>query len=245
MQRIVSLVPSQTELLFDLGVGDRVVGVTKFCVHPAEALKTKTVVGGTKNFRFDVIENLRPDLILANKEENCREGIERLAEKFPVWMSDIYDLPDALAMIRTVGVLTDTQAAADTLARDIESRFAALAPAGGLRVAYLIWQNPLMAVGSRTFVHDMLTRAGYANVFADRPRYPEITPADLHAAAPDCIFLSSEPFPFREKHLTTFARTYSNSRVMRVDGEMFSWYGSRLRQAAGYLERLQLSLVQA
>ena len=241
-QRIVSLVPSQTELLFDLGLGSRVVGVTKFCVHPAAALPTKPVAGGTKNFRFEVIEKLQPDLILANKEENYQEGIERLAEKFPVWMSDIHDLPDALEMIGTVGRLTHTQPAAEAMVADIRSRFTALVPANGLRVAYLIWQHPLMAVGSRTFIHDMLTRAGYANVFADRTRYPEITPEDLHAAAPDWIFLSSEPFPFREKHLTELARNHPNSRVQLVDGEMFSWYGSRLLQTPGYLERLRLSL---
>jgi len=237
-QRIVSLVPSQTELLFDLGLGDKVVGVTKFCLHPADQVKYKTVVGGTKNFRFEVIDGLNPDLLLGNKEENYKEGIEHLTEKYSVWMSDLYNLPDALAMIRTVGRLAGVSTQANHIAQNIKSRFDQLVPVASAKVAYLIWQKPLMVAGNHTFIDDMLLRCGFVNVFGTLVSYPEITPGQLCAAAPDWIFLSSEPYPFREKHATDFEQMCPGSRVLLVDGEMFSWYGSRLLQSVTYFEQL-------
>ncbi len=237
-QRIVSLVPSQTELLVDLGLTDRLVGVTKFCVHPAGLRASKTIVGGTKKFRFEVIDALQPDLILANKEENYKEGIEQLAETYPVWMSDIFTLSDALTMIRTVGQLTGTSEKATSMATKVDQKFQSLKLDKPVRVAYLIWQNPMMVAGNQTFIHDMLTRCGWINVFGDQRRYPEITPAQLQQVQPEAILLSSEPFPFQEKHLAAFQQLCPSSRVRLVDGEMFSWYGSRLLQAPAYFTTL-------
>jgi ABC-type Fe3+-hydroxamate transport system substrate-binding protein len=241
-RRIISLVPSQTELLFYLGLDREIVGVTKFCIHPAESVRTKTRVGGTKNFRFDVIERLQPDLILGNKEENYREGIEALREKYPVWISDIFTLPDAMQMITEVGKLTGKVTEAESLAGTIGKNFARLPKASGQRVAYFIWQNPLMVAGANTFIDDMLQRCGFTNVFASRPRYPQITEADLLAARPEYIFLSSEPYPFREKHRVRFSQLCPDADVRLVDGEMFSWYGSRLLLATDYLNTLIQSI---
>ncbi len=237
-QRIVSLVPSQTELLFDLGLGDRVVGITKFCIHPAEQVKTKTLVGGTKNFRFDVIDTLKPDLILANKEENYKEGIEQLAANYPVWMSDLYTLEDALAMMEKVGKLTGVEEKANTIVLEVKTRFAGFVPAQSRRVAYFIWQNPMMVAASHTFINDLLQRCGLENVFDELSRYPEISEAQLQQAAPEWILLSSEPFPFAEKHIRYFQELCPQSRVLLVDGEMFSWYGSHLLQAVDYFDTL-------
>ena len=239
MMRIVSLVPSQTELLFALGLGEWVVGVTKFCVHPPEARQTAAVVGGTKNFHFDKIDALRPDLILGNKEENYREGIERLAAAYPLYLSDISTLPEALAMIREVGRLTGTAAPADTLAHRITADFAALSlPPAPIPAAYFIWRQPYMVAAADTFIDDMLRRAGFANVFGHLSRYPEITPEQLQAAAPRQILLSSEPYPFQEKHLAEFRGICPAATVRVVDGELFSWYGSRLLHSAAYFQRL-------
>ena len=239
VRRIVSLVPSQTELLFALGLGERVVGVTKFCVHPPEARQAAAVVGGTKNFHFDKIEALRPDLILGNKEENYREGIERLAAAYPLYLSDISTLPEALDMIREVGQLTGTAAPADALAQQIAANFAALAPpAAAIPAAYFIWRKPYMVAAADTFIDDMLRRAGFANVFAHLRRYPEITPEQLRAAAPRQVLLSSEPYPFQEKHLAEFRALCPVATVRVVDGELFSWYGSRLLQSAAYFQGL-------
>ncbi|WP_019947687.1 helical backbone metal receptor [Hymenobacter aerophilus] len=239
-RRIVSLVPSQTELLFDLGLGEQVVGLTKFCVHPAGARQSATVIGGTKNFDFDKIEALQPDLIIGNKEENYQEGIEQLAARHPVWMSDITTLTESLDMIRRVGLLTGRKEAGDALAADIAASFAALAPPAAelLPAAYFIWRKPYMVAAGGTFIDEMLARAGFRNVFGNLGRYPEISPEQLRAAAPRQILLSSEPYPFAEKHVAEFQQLCPDARIRIVDGELFSWYGSRLRLTAAYLQSL-------
>ena len=238
-ERIVSLVPSQTELLFDLGLGDRIVGLTKFCIHPKEQVKQKTKIGGTKNFRFDVIEQLQPDLIIGNKEENYKEGIAQLREKYPVWMSDIYTLADALEMTQQVGQLTETEAEAQELFKGITSGFEALKPLQtGIRTAYFIWRKPYMAVGSHNIIDHMLQRCGFTNAFADLARYPEISTEQLQQASPQLILLSSEPYPFKEKHIAEFRELCPQALIKVVDGEMFSWYGSRLLQAPAYMQEV-------
>lgn len=238
-QRIVSLVPSQTELLFELGLGERVVGVTKFCVHPAQARTTATVVGGTKNFDFEKISVLKPDLILGNKEENYQAGIEQLAANYPVWLSDITTLPEALDMIRRVGFITGRKERADALATEIASSFEALdVPAAAVSAAYFIWRKPYMVAAAGTFIDELLQRAGFRNVFGSLGRYPEVTPEQLAAAAPQQILLSSEPYPFSEKHVAEFQAICPEAEIRIVDGELFSWYGSRLRHSAAYLKSL-------
>lgn len=231
-QRIISLVPSQTELLFDIGLEERVVGITKFCVHPEEWFKTKTRVGGTKKLHFDVIRELNPDLIIANKEENNREDIEALAKDFPVWVSDVNDLNSALDMIRSVVDITDSDAS--QLTREIKSGFTELQPLNSSkRVLYLIWKNPFMAAGSDTFITDMLQRCGFENVISET-RYPELNEQQILDLNPDVVLLSSEPFPFKETHINELRELLPNATIKLVDGEMFSWYGSRLKHAPSY-----------
>ncbi|MBN7813710.1 ABC transporter substrate-binding protein [Algoriphagus sp. H41] len=235
-QRIISLVPSQTELLVDLGLEDRLVGVTKFCVHPTQLRKSKTVVGGTKNYRFELIDELQPDLIIGNKEENEREGIAKLAEKHPVWMSDIVGLEDSLRMISDLGQITATETRAEELARTIRTSFAQALPQKG-RAVYLIWDNPKMAAGKKTFIDAMLRFAGFENAI-DAERYPTVEESDLASLAPEYVLLSSEPFPFSEKHAQELQLLLPKSKILLVDGEMFSWYGSRLLHAMDYFKRL-------
>jgi len=243
--RIVSLVPSLTELLFDLGLAESIVGVTKFCVHPAKLVRDKQKIGGTKEFRFAEIDALAPDLIIGNKEENYQAGIDQLATSYPVWMSDIYTLDDALEAIAQIGRLVDRGAESRALIQQIEAAFQRL-PARQLslskpkRVGYFIWQKPYMVVGQQTFIHDMLDRCGLLNAFADMgdSRYPMVSDDDIHAAQLDAILLSSEPFPFAEKHRTQFAEIFPDTTVHLVNGEMFSWYGSRLLLAANYFQGL-------
>jgi ABC-type Fe3+-hydroxamate transport system substrate-binding protein len=238
--RIVSLVPSQTELLFHLGLHERVVGVTRFCVHPAEALRTKPSVGGTKKFDFEQIHALRPDLILGNKEENYREGIEALSRHYPVWMSDIEDLPQALAMIRFVGELANTTVAANQLVNQIEDAWRPAPFFAGQRALYLIWRKPWMAAARHTFIDALMTTAGLQNAAADRTRYPALTAQDIERYQPEVVLLSSEPFPFRDRHVAEVQALLPGARVLLVDGEMFSWYGSRLLYTPGYFRQLAL-----
>ena len=238
-KRIISLVPSQTELLFDLGLENEVAGVTKFCIHPWEKVKSKAKIGGTKNFNFDVIDALQPDLIIGNKEENYQEGIEKLAEKYPVWMSDIFTLEDALDMIRKVGELTGKKENAIEIAEKVENGFATLAqPKRQISAAYFIWKNPYMAAGKNTFINDILQRCGLVNVFANADRYPETSIEMLQKSKPEVILLSSEPYPFQEKHFQEFQEVLPDAKILIVDGEMFSWYGSRLLKAPNYFQEL-------
>ena len=243
-QRIVSLVPSLTELLFDLGLDSEVVGLTKFCIHPANKVKGKTVVGGTKNVHLNRVMALAPTLIIANKEENTREDIEKLQANFPVLLTDVVALDDALDMIVTVGKAVDRQAEAIELVARINEPFGVLTQqiatlnAPSPRVAYLIWRDPWMVAGNQTFIDSMLTVAGFANAFGHQPRYPVVSPSDIQAADPEVIMLSSEPYPFTQKHLTELSKICPLARLILVDGELFSWYGSRLVHSATYFKTL-------
>ncbi|SFO22582.1 ABC-type Fe3+-hydroxamate transport system, substrate-binding protein [Algoriphagus ornithinivorans] len=235
-KRIVSLVPSQTELLVDLDLEDRIVGVTKFCIHPKGLKKSKAIVGGTKNYRFEVIEELKPDLIIGNKEENDQKGIEKLAERFPIWMSDIFKVSDALEMIRSIGELTGSQEKAEELSIQISKEFLKPMPGKG-RAVYLIWNKPMMAAGRNTFIDEMLRYAGFENVVA-QDRYPELSIEEIKGLDPEWILLSSEPFPFKEKHIKEFEGLFPKKKIKIVDGEMFSWYGSRLLKSKRYFQSL-------
>jgi ABC-type Fe3+-hydroxamate transport system substrate-binding protein len=237
--RIISLVPSQTELLYDLGLDEEVVGITKFCVHPKEWFQSKTRVGGTKKIDFEKIKSLQPDLIIGNKEENEEEQIRELMKHYLVWMSDIKTLEDALDMINRIGELVVKKDKALELIRDIKINFQSLLPYSLFpSTAYLIWREPIMTVGTDTFIHDMLKRCGFKNVFTDKKRYPEVSEKELQDANPNLILLSSEPYPFKEKHIAAFQSLCPDAKVMTVDGEMFSWYGSRLLKAPGYFKGL-------
>jgi ABC-type Fe3+-hydroxamate transport system substrate-binding protein len=233
--RIVSLVPSQTELLFDLGLGDRVVGITRFCIHPKDWYRSKVRVGGTKTVHIDRVRSLNPDLIIANKEENTKSDIEALAEIAPVWISDIVTLEDALDMITRIGELTDSLPRALEIANGIRSGFEHLRNCmQPKRVLYLIWENPMMAAGQGTFIHSVIEHLGWKNVLAEEPRYPELTEEDLPFLQPELILLSSEPFPFKQKHLVYYKQRYPRAEIRIVNGELFSWYGSRLLHTSVY-----------
>lgn len=228
-QRIVSLVPSQTELLHALGLDERVVGITRFCTHPDVWYHSKSRVGGTKDFDLEKIRSLNPDLIVANKEENDREKIEQLATEFPVWISDVRTIDQAIQMILEVGKMTAQQAESEHIAMQIGTRFKLISGQKPIRAAYLIWNKPLMTVGHDTFIHALMENAGYENVFGSSTwRYPIITTEDLQMAQPDLLMLSSEPFPFQSSHKEDFQRLLPETEIRMVDGRNWSWYGSAL-----------------
>lgn len=236
-QAIVSLVPSQTELLFDLGLEKQIKGVTKFCIHPHDKVTELPKIGGTKNFNFDAIDAINPDLIIGNKEENYQEGITKLKEKYPVWMSDINTLDGALTMISEIGKITGKQLEASTLGNAIKSGFAGLKPKEAKRTLYFIWRKPYMVAGKETFIDEMLTKIGLKNIVTDS-RYPELSLSEIKKLDPELILLSSEPYPFKAKHFAELAALCPLADIRIVDGEMFSWYGSRLLKAPAYLNSL-------
>lgn len=241
-QRVVSLVPSQTELLHHLGLDSRILGITKFCIHPKPWVNDITKVGGTKNVKLDIIDQLNPDLIIANKEENTLEDVQALREKYPVWTSDINSVPDALNMITQLGKILAVEGDALELVKAVEVGFDSLGRFSDQRVAYLIWNEPKMAVGSGNYIHDVLERIGLTNALRYKPRYPEVNLQELADLQLDFLFLSSEPFPFSEKHIEAFRQALPQTRIVLVDGEMFSWYGNRMVPALCYFHELRSQL---
>ncbi len=241
-KRIISVVPSQTELLFYLGLDEEIAGITKFCIHPADKFKTTAKVGGTKQLDIAKIKALKPDLIVANKEENERGQIEELMNVCPVWISDITNLHGAIDMIERVGELVGKSDEAKALSAKIIQQFNNLTiqPAN-LRTAYFIWRKPYMVAGKNTFIDAMLQKCGLVNVF-EQDRYPEIDADALIDADPDIVLLSSEPYPFKEKHINELKAIVPKAKVKLVDGELFSWYGSRLLSAPSYFQKLSLEL---
>lgn len=238
-RRIISLVPSQTELLFDLGLNEEIVGITKFCVHPQKRVKAKTKIGGTKQFWFDVIDKLAPDLIIGGKEENYKEGIDQLRMKYPVWMSDVFSFESALQLIHSTGAITDKLEESNFLANEIDTAFKQFNPFKLGRALYLIWQNPWMGVGQGTFIHSMMQSVGFSNVLENQDRYPILTTNKIKALNPSVVLLSTEPYPFRSKHILEVQEILPEAQVCIVDGEMFSWYGSRMKLAPAYFQKLQ------
>ena len=234
-QRIVSLVPSWTEALAALGLGARVVGATRFCVHPAawhRGPDARARVGGTKTVEVEAVRALRPDLVVANREENVREQVEAIEAFAPVFLTDAATVPEALAELRALGRLTGTAPEAEALAGGIEAAFGAMErPATPVRAAYFIWKDPWMVAGGGTFIADVLARTGFANVFGDRLRYPAVTAEEVAVARPEVLLFSSEPFAFREKHVGALREACPDAAVRFVDGEAFSWYGVRMVRA--------------
>lgn len=241
-KRIISIVPSQTELLWDLGLREELIGITKFCIHPKEVFETKTRIGGTKQLNIEKIRALNPDVIIGNKEENEQSQIEALQKEFKVWMSDIYNLDDALQSIIKIGELVDRTIKAQQIASRIRDSFKYI-PQFSQSVLYLIWKNPYMAAGHATFIGDMLTQLGLHNVIENPAgRYPEVTIEEIKCLSPELVFLSSEPYPFKDQHLQELQKELPQTKILLVDGELFSWYGSRLLKSVDYFQDLSNNL---
>ncbi|EDP71670.1 ABC-type Fe3+-siderophore transport system [Flavobacteriales bacterium ALC-1] len=243
-KRIISLVPSQTELLVDLGLETSIVGVTKFCIHPKHLLKSKTVVGGTKQVHVDKIKALQPDIILCNKEENTKDIIESLNGVASIHISDIYNLQDCFELIAMYGEIFDIETKASGLIANIKREREAFQlqfqKKRKLKVVYFIWKNPWMVAASDNFIDVMINEAGFVNAFQDEKRYPEIDLTNSKFNEADLIFLSSEPFPFKGDHILELESQFPNKIIKIVDGELFSWYGSRLLKSYAYFKTLHI-----
>ncbi|MGB1042648.1 MAG: ABC transporter substrate-binding protein [Tenacibaculum sp.] len=246
-KRIISLVPSQTELLVDLGLEEYIVGVTKFCIHPDYLRKNKTIVGGTKNIKIDVIKALKPDIILCNKEENTKEIVEICEQIAPTHVSDIFTLNDAKELINQYGAILSCHKKAQSIIKELDEKtddFKSYIKNKEIKsVAYFIWKSPWMVAANNTFINHLLELNNFNNVFKNKQRYPEIDlEGILQEKNTDLILLSSEPYPFKEKHITEINKHVKNAKVILVDGEMFSWYGSRLLKAFSYFKKLHKNL---
>jgi ABC-type Fe3+-hydroxamate transport system substrate-binding protein len=243
-KRIVSLVPSQTELLYDLGLEESILGITKFCVHPYHFKSTKKIIGGTKKVHFEKIRLLQPDIIIANKEENTKEIVEELSKICPVWVTDIITINDNLKMISDFGILfnkrTEAQKWIDKINFALTDFKQFISNKSSQKVAYFIWANPYMVAGNNTFINEMLKLNNFNNIYENREeRYPEVIIQKMRIQGdPDLVLLSSEPFPFTDEHAFELGRFTHHAKIVFVDGEMFSWYGSRLLKAFQYFKLL-------
>jgi ABC-type Fe3+-hydroxamate transport system substrate-binding protein len=235
--KVVSLVPSITEALFDLGLSENeVIGRTKFCIHPENKVKNVPVIGGTKNINIDKIRALQPDLILANKEENIKEQVETLMDDFKVIVTNVETIEDNYYLLKTLGNLFNKEERAQQFNLKIYEVLEQAQLNSTIKAAYLIWKNPYMTIGSDTFIHRILSEIGFENIFKNRIRYPEIQMEDLAEA--EVIMLSSEPFPFKEKHIEEMKAFYPDKKIMIVDGEAFSWYGTHSAKCGDYFKEL-------
>lgn len=235
--KVISLVPSITEALLDLGLTEQqVIGRTKFCIHPQETVKKIEIVGGTKNLNIQKIKDLKPDIILANKEENTQEQIEELQKDFKVVVTNVSTIEDNYYLLKNLGVYFNLEQKAQLFNLKIYDVFEKSKLNKPIKVAYLIWQNPYMTVGKDTFVHHVLSELGFENIFKNQKRYPQIEMDDLSEA--EAILLSSEPYPFSEKHIVEIREKFPDKKILLVDGEAFSWYGTRLAKCENYFQEL-------
>ncbi len=239
--KIVSLVPSITESLFDFRLTkNELIGRTKFCIQPENKVKDVAIIGGTKNLNIEKIIALNPDLIIANKEENDRFQVEELKKKCKVWVTDIQNLEDNENFISEVGILLNKEKLAAEFNRNINEIFKNKSEKESVKSAYLIWKNPYMTIGSDTFIHEILEKLGFENIFKNEKRYPEISLDQMSEA--DYIFLSSEPFPFQQKHIEEIQKHLPNQKIILVDGEAFSWFGTHISKCATYYKTLQAEI---
>lgn len=246
-KRIISLVPSQTELLYDLGLECKIVGITKFCVHPYHFKSTIKTVGGTKKVHFEKIRLLQPDIIICNKEENTKEIVEELSQICPVWVTNIITIEDNFQMISDFGKLFNCRIEAqkwnDKLAFALRNFKNYIKDKPIKKVAYFIWKDPYMVAGSDNFINELLKLNNFDNVYLNKGRYPEIELSKMILEnIPDLVLLSSEPYPFKEENMIEIEKHTQNAKTLLVDGEMFSWHGSRLLKAFEYFKKLQLEL---
>lgn len=239
-KRIISTVPSQTELLHYLGLEKEVIAITKFCIHPSEWFYSKLRIGGTKQLNPAKIKELEPDLIIANKEENTKDQIDELAVQFPVWVSDVNDLTSAYTMIKAIGTITAKEKQAYELVDKIRLAFHSqtFIPGHKPQTIYLIWKDPYITVGGDTFIHQMMEYAGFKNIFSNKTRYPQIEIEEINKLDCELLLLSSEPYPFKEKHIEELRLIFPKTKILLADGELFSWYGSRLLKIPSYLKKL-------
>ncbi|MDP1802795.1 MAG: helical backbone metal receptor [Bacteroidota bacterium] len=241
--RIISIVPSQTEFLWDIGLRNELVGITKFCVHPGEMFRSIEKVGGTKNLNINKIRALKPDLIIGNKEENEQADIELLQKEFNVWMSDIYTFDHAFEMMKNLGEILDKKSRVKKIVDEIKRTLPEVKNIfKRQKTAYFIWYKPYMCAARNTFIDHALNYVGLKNALRNFKRYPKLDDEKLKEIKPGLCLLSSEPFPFKVKHIKELRDKLPESKIVIIDGEIFSWYGSRLLHFTEYVKQLKKML---
>lgn len=234
--KIISLAPAITNTMYALNLESEIVGRTRFCIHPKDKIEQAINIGGTKDLKLERIHELKPDLIIAEKEENTKEMVETLEQFYPVYVFEVQTINDALNMIVDLGAIVNRKDNAEILVKKISTAFLNLPNKNGKKAAYMIWQKPYMVVGKDTYIQSMLQKLGFSNPFIHfHGRYPEVTMEDLRMAELDYLFLATEPYPFREQHLEEMRDLLPNTEPIILDGEMF-WYGINMLEAVTYFQ---------
>jgi len=240
--RIVSLVPSITELLCDLGLGPQLVGRTGFCIHPKAVVAAIPKVGGTKDVNIDRIRTLAPTHVVVNIDENEKPTVDALAQFVPHVVVTHPLVPhDNLALARLLGGLFGKEAEAAAWCRAFDTELALLRamPAGPPRtVLYCIWQDPWMTVSGDTYIAAMLAELGWKVPSLGTERYPRFDWSAALVDGLDAVLLSTEPYRFTEAHADALEKQIGIP-VLLVDGEMLSWYGSRALAGVRYLREVR------
>ncbi len=237
--RIVSIVPSLSETLEDIGLIDSIVGVTKFCIHPRLLRSKATIIGGTKNPQIQKIIELKPDIVFANKEENNLTDVALLAAHVPIYVTDIKTIKDTLSWLSDLKTIFSAKdQVIQRWIHKIQKIDQSISKNSISKVLYLIWRDPFMSVGRDTFIHHMMAHYGFQNLLEKKERYPVLSSLEIREMNPSFIFLSSEPYPFKEMHIAELQQMLPNTRIILVDGELFSWYGTRLIKSHEYLCQL-------
>jgi ABC-type Fe3+-hydroxamate transport system substrate-binding protein len=239
-QKVVSLVPSVTETLIAIGLSGSIAARTKFCIHPKDTVSGIPKVGGTKTPKIHHVMDIKPDLIIANKEENRQEDISVLND-FPIYVSDIKNTSDVIHFLNDMQEIFP-DSSAKVSGQKIYKAMETLPENPVLSACYLIWRDPWMTIGNDTFIHYMLLKAGFNNVFSESNRYPVIRSEDIISKSPDVVMLSSEPYPFKEKHIDEISQLLPDAKIILADGELFSWYGTRMLKFPEYVRKLQTQL---
>jgi len=241
-KKIISLVPSTTESLFAMGCEKELVGLTRYCIHPYEKCKAKTKIGGTKNIEMERILSLKPELAFANNEENTTEIFDELERAgINVFSSFPKTIDDALQDLSDIGNIMRKSEEAAGFIRNIRAKKVGSTDSR-FTFCYLIWYNPWMAVSGDCFISEMLKQVGGNNIFkSHKDRYFTTTPKEIAKRNPDRIFLSSEPFPFKQKHrhLLHEQSRMPMEKLSLIDGEMCSWHGTRMEKGLDYLRQEQ------
>lgn len=249
-ERIISLVPSETETLYYLGAAERIVGITEYCIHPRPLYKSRPRVGGPKTPKFERIRELAPDLILASKEENTREAVEELRGIAPTYVCEVITLDDAQNLMAALGILVGEEENAARFNATIETarqRFSDKPPGYQFRRAlYLVWKQPYRGISEQTYIFHLLSASGLKPlVFPELPsRYPELTSEVIAQSGAELVIFPDEPFNFTYRDIDEFSEAFpqlpavTNHALFKVDGATLCWYGYRTTYALEYIARV-------
>ncbi|MBI9038391.1 MAG: ABC transporter substrate-binding protein [Bacteroidales bacterium] len=242
-KRIVSLCPSITETLCELGLADKIIACTDYCVHPIDVVKNFNKIGGPKNFSEEKILNLKPDIIFAVKEENETCKINRISKKVPTYVFDINSIQEGIEMIKTLGNIFEIQNISDCFIEKMQEGYKNLTKVNSnIKCLYLVWKQPYIAVGGDSFIDSVLYQINIKNCLRNsKKKYPKIKLKLLENQF-DLLILPSEPYSFSENDIDGFEKIFPEKEIIKVDGEMFSWYGTHQLKAISYLQKLVINL---